>query len=125
MSHKTKTIVGTAALIASALSLPAYAQDTIPAINDAPVPQDAAPQIDIYQPLRSQGDINLPDASELGVTPEPQIAGLPAPLMTMPVPEGATRSAPTNLYQAPISSLPSIADPVSYTHLTLPTNREV
>ena len=62
----------------------------------------------------SQGQ--LPPAPQMEVTPPPQETvptTLPAPLMTMPVPQGATRSAPTNLYQAPISSLPSIADLVA------------
>ncbi|MDA8708541.1 trypsin-like peptidase domain-containing protein [Hellea sp.] len=94
MSHKTKTIFKTAALLATAFSLPAYAQ-TIPTINDVPV---------TAQP--------------------PLVEQLPAPVMTMPVPEGATlapqgatsapksatQSAPTNLYDMPVSALPSIAD---------------
>jgi len=114
VSHKTKTIVGTAALIAAAVNTSAIAQTTvIPAINDVPAAQQSAPEIEIYQPLRPQSEAALPHAPEMEVTPLPQSTvprTLPAPLMTMPIPQGATRSAPTNLYQAPISSLPSIAD---------------
>ena len=117
MSLKTKTIIGTTALIAAAISvpaLPAYAQTTIiPTINDRPA---AAQEQQTYQPLRPQAqtpDVNLPTAQGLGVTPEvegtaPQT--LPMPLMTMPAPPAATTSTSTNLLNAPISSLPSIAD---------------
>ena len=121
MSHKTKAIVGTAALIAIAFGTTAYGQETvIPTINDIPAAQQSAPEIEIYEPLRPQSGSTLKPAPEMEVTPLPEGTvpqTLPAPLMTMPVPEGAvlaprgvTRSAPTNLYQAPISSLPSIAD---------------
>jgi len=118
VSHKTKTIIGTAVLIAAAVSTPASAQETtiIPAINDVPAAQQAAPEVEIYQPLRPQAG-SAPSGStpapEMDVTRLPQgtvPTTLPAPLQTMPVPQGATRSAPTNLYQTPISSLPSIAD---------------
>lgn len=121
MSHKAKTIIGTAALIAAAVSNSAHGQDTIPAIND----QNAGTQsVEIYQPLRPQAehpqtDISqgqLPPAPEMEVKPLPQGTVPPtiaAPLMTMPVPQGARPSAPANLYQAPISSLPSIADLVA------------
>jgi len=99
VSYKTKTIIKTAALLASAFSLPAYAQ-TLPTINDVPAGQSSAPQIEIaetptQEPVTPQ--VTVPDS-------------LKAPLMTMPAPHGATRSAPTNLYDKPISSLPSIAD---------------
>ena len=127
MSHKAKTIIGTAALIAAAVSHLAYAQDTIPAINEL---GEGSYSVEIYQPLPSQAerpqtDISqgqLPSAPEMPasgmpapemeVTPLPQQTvptTLPAPLMTMPIPQGATQ-APSNLYDAPISSLPSIAD---------------
>ena len=117
MSHKTKTIVGTAALIAAAISAPSYAQSTvIPAINDLP----AAPQTQVYEPLRPQSNTALPPAPEMEVTPLPQgtvPTTLPAPIQSVPlditpVPQTAIRSAPTNIYKAPISSLPSIADVV-------------
>lgn len=120
MSHKTKSIIGTAALIAAAVSTPAYAQETIPTINDVPA---GSQSVEIYQPIRPQAEQpqanisqgQLPPAPEMEVTPLPQgtvPTTLAAPLMTMPIPQGATR-APTNLYQAPISSLPSIADLVA------------
>jgi len=124
VSHKTKTIIGTAALIAAAISSSAYAQDTvIPAINDHPT---GSQSVEIYQPLRPQSEspqAQTPhdqSAPEMEVTPLPQGRTVPlmfpAPLQTMPVPEGAipapvtTPSAPTNLYKTPISALPSIAD---------------
>lgn len=120
MSHKTKTIVGTTVLIAAAISAPAYAQDTvIPVINSAP----AAPQIQAYEPLRPQTNPALPLAPEMEVTPLPEgtvPTTLPAPIQSAPIqarplqitpaPQTATLSAPTNLYKAPITSLPSIAD---------------
>ena len=125
MSHKTKTIVGTTVLIAAAISAPAYAQDTvIPVINGAP----AAPQIQAYEPLRPQTNPALPLAPEMEVTPLPEgtvPTTLPAPIQSAPIqsapiqarplqitpaPQTATLSAPTNLYKAPITSLPSIAD---------------
>jgi len=118
VSLKTKTIIGTAALIAAAVNAPSFAQETIPTINDVPVSQQTAPEVEIYQPLRPQSETGLPPAPEMEVTPLPQgtvPTTLPIPQMTMPVPQGAvpapvTRSAPANLYQAPINSLPSIAD---------------
>jgi len=123
VSHKTKTIVGTAALIASALSTSAYAQETIiPTINDTATAQQSGQQIDIYQPLRPQAETGFPAAPEMEVTPlplgtvpetsslAPVPGALPAPVMSMPLTQTAPRTAPTNLYQAPISSLPSIAD---------------
>lgn len=124
MSHLTKTILGSTALIAAAVSAPVFAQTTlIPTINDVPLngasnAQSAGPEVEIYQPLRPQTDTNLPPAPEMEVTPLPPGVGpqgtapssLPAPIQTMPVPQGATRSASSNLYRAPINSLPSIAD---------------
>ena len=103
---KTKSIAGSAALIAAAISLPSHAQDIIPAINDRPV---GVQEQQDYQPLRPQ----LNDAPEMEVTPLPQGTvpqTLPMPLMTMPAPPPASESVPTNLYNAPVSSLPSIAD---------------
>ena len=73
MSHKTKTIAGTAALIAAAVSASAFAQTTvIPAINDIPVAEQPALEVEIYQPLRPQSDSTLPPAPEMEVTPLPQ-----------------------------------------------------
>lgn len=107
MSLKTKTIIGYAALIATAFSPAAMAQDTvIPAINDVrpatgqlTTPQPA-PEIEIFQPLREQ---SAPAGQ--AQTPLPESVGLPAPIIVAP-----QTQRPANLYQAPISSLPSIAD---------------
>ena len=112
MSHKTKTIIGTAALLATAISVPALGQ-TVPTINDMPAAQKAY-NIELFEPQdTSPAPQQALPAPEMEVTPLPQASvptTLPAPLMTMPIPQGATRSQPSNLYQAPISSLPSIAD---------------
>jgi len=117
VSHKTKTILGTATLIAAAISAPGFAQ-TVPVINDVPVSQQAAPEIQIYEPLRPQSNSTLPSAPKMEVTPLPEgtvPTTLPAPLESAPLqtmsgPRAVTNSAPTNLYAAPINSLPSIAD---------------
>jgi len=97
VSHKTKTILGTATLIAAAISAPGFAQ-TVPVINDVPVSQQAAPEIQIYEPLRPQSNSTLPSAPEMEVTPLPEgtvPTTLPAPLESAPL---QTMSGPRPLW---------------------------
>lgn len=108
------------ALLASALTSASFAQvDVLPTINEG---LPAGGQVEIFTPLREQSTPAQasPGPSTLG---QPSSAPSSAPLAQAPTlaqqaqPESVftgpprLESAPTqNLYQAPISSLPSIAD---------------
>lgn len=103
MSLKTKNIVGYASLMALAVSSVAMAQNTtiIPAINDvSPATSQQQPEIEIFEPLREQSPTQTPAPTDLAVPP---------PVVSQPQYQVQPQT-PRNLYQAPISSLPSIAD---------------
>jgi len=111
--------------------MPALAQDTfIPAINDI-APAENAPSVEIFVPLREQSPLEnalaQPAPETLSTAPplplsltapaQSPVYSAPAPSMLPSAPEPTGFPAPTaqpsisqNLYQAPITSLPSIAD---------------
>ena len=110
MFSKSLKLCAGGALLSSALTTVSFAQvDVLPTINDG-LPSGS--QVEIFTPLREQSAppqaATSPDSAPLAPAPQAQGAfAEPAPYAAPPL----LQSAPAqNLYQAPISSLPSIAD---------------